>query len=92
MKSLILIGLMASVNALAETESQKSVSSLAVNCARATDERKLTVLRRNPGCELYYEKFGVNQVVAHSENSAALCEKVKTNMQGNLEGSGFICK
>lgn len=67
-------------------------SSFELSCTLHKDRRLITVVPKDAGCELHYNKNSGSSVVARSVNSSDYCEAVRTRMRKNLESAGFACK
>lgn len=80
-----------SSTALAE-EPVSQGAELERRCTKGSDERVLTIVPKDLGCELYYQKGSSSEVVARSETGPEICEKVRVNIRSNLEKSGYVCK
>ena len=82
--------------AAAETENKKAdsmtTSAGAVSCMMKSDKRVIDVRKQGSGCELAYNKFGSEEIVATSMNGADHCQKIADRIQGNLENAGFKCE
>lgn len=63
-----------------------------VSCMMKNDKRNIQVRSAGKGCELAYEKFGNEEVVATSMNGTEHCQKIADRIQGNLENAGFKCQ
>lgn len=74
------------------SSSPRKADNLEMACTSAEDRRILTSVPKDPGCELHYQKFGHDQIVAQSAHGTSYCERVKARIQSNLEAAGFECK
>ncbi len=76
-------------------EGQTAASNMTgdkVSCMMKNDKRNIQVRSTGKGCELAYEKFGNEEVVATSMNGTEHCQKIADRIQGNLENAGFKCQ
>lgn len=65
---------------------------LDIRCKKGADERLLTVVPKDAGCELHYAKGGQSKVVANSKSGLEVCERVRANISGNLKKAGYACQ
>lgn len=63
-----------------------------VSCMMKNDKRNIQVRSVGKGCELAYEKFGNEEIVATSLSGTEHCQKIADRIQGNLENAGFKCQ
>jgi len=75
----------------AETGTSGSVAQ-SQTCSSDKDVRKLAIHSANGGCELHYEKFGEDQVVATARSGEDYCQEVMSRISSKLEAAGFSCK
>ncbi len=88
---LIALAWMMSISTFAE-ESPIQDAELEHRCTKGSDERVLTILPKDLGCELYYQKGQSSEVVARSQMGPEICEKVRVNIRTKLEKTGYTCK
>lgn len=67
-------------------------AGLDMTCKSGSDERGLTIVPKDQGCELHYSKYGKGQIVASSAVTQSHCERVRSQIVKNLEASGFVCR
>jgi hypothetical protein len=65
---------------------------LELSCTLGNDRRDLSILPKDPGCELHYSKFGESQVIATSVVGSRFCEDIRKQVVNNLESAGYACK
>lgn len=61
-------------------------------CKSGSDERMVSVIDTSAGpCGVVYTKHGNKKTVAYAKNDMSFCDKVYTNIIGNLTSGGFDC-
>lgn len=61
-------------------------------CKNGGDERLVSVIDTREGtCGVVYTKHGNKKTVAYAKHDMSFCDKVFTNIVGNLTGGGFDC-
>ncbi len=76
--------------AVAAKSSSASVPT--VVCTSGSEERKIEVVDKSPGCELNYTKGGQSSMIASSGSTTGHCEGIKDRIKGKLEAAGYSCQ
>lgn len=63
-----------------------------VTCTMKSDTRHIQVKKAGAGCELAYNKFGNEEVIATSLSGTDHCQKIADRIQANLKTAGFTCQ
>lgn len=69
-----------------------ATSAAKSTCMMKNDKRVIDVRSQGSGCELAYNKFGNEEVVATSVKGTEHCQKIADRIRGNLENAGFKCE
>lgn len=64
----------------------------AINCVNKEDKRTIDLRKKDKGCELAYNKFGKEEIIATSAAGTAHCEKIADRIKTNLIDAGYKCE
>lgn len=77
------------VNTAKEMSSETASS---FTCSLGSDQRSVEIVNgESPKCEVFYTKNGEKLSVARANWDFSYCEKVASQVKGNLDNAGFSC-